>query len=335
MNVDLLPTEEQGAIRDSVAAALAKQFPVDRLHDEKTYSAGAERAKWEVFTGLGVFGLGLPEALGGVGYGLAEEVTVARELGRHLISPAVLATMVAAHVVTGDRLAALVSGDASAAFANPVGPVDFSAAAPLPVQLLDAAGADYVLVWNDRAAALYRPPVVDSHVEALDETVSLARASLDLGQPVAVVDGPGIARRAGLILSAYLAGNAESTLAMAVEYAKVREQFGQPIGAFQAIKHYCAEMARRAEASVAQTFYAALDASERCDDDMFEAAAARLLAAEAAVTNGRYNVQIHGGMGFTYEADAHRFLKRALLVSAIASGPRLEQQRIMASRGPA
>jgi alkylation response protein AidB-like acyl-CoA dehydrogenase len=332
MIADLLPTEDQQAIRDSVASMIAKRFPVARLHDEAAFGGAAEIAAWGELAGLGLFGLGVDAEAGGVGYTVAEEVSVALELGRGLITPTVLATMLAAHVAQGELRDALVAGTARAAFANPL--PGMSSAAGVEVQLLDDTGADYALLWDDKGAQLYRIIERGRAVEAIDETVSLRRAVLSPDAVVGSLSGAALARRAGLMLSAYLAGDAEATVAMAVEFAKVREQFGQPIGAFQAIKHYCAEMARRAEAAVSQTFYATVESTVRTDDDLFEMACARLIASDAAVENGRFNVQIHGGMGFTYEADAHLFLKRAILVSAINSSPRAEQVRIMASAGP-
>ena len=333
MIVDLLPNEDQAAIRDSVAAFLARELPIARLHDPQAFGAGAERAQWNALAELGVFGLGLSEAQGGAGFDLPEQVTVAQEFGRHLVSPTVLATMLATRLAEGEALDVLVAGRAVAAFANPMPGFSIQASGSARVQMLDAEGADYALVWTDEGAGLYPAPRAGRRVEALDETVSLELADLDLEQPVARVSGPDLARRGGLLISAYLSGLAQASLAMSVEYAKTREQFGQPIGAFQAIKHYCAEMARRAEAATAQTFYATLDAVNRQDDAVFEAAAARLLANEAAVENGRFNIQIHGAMGFTYEADAHLYLKRALLASAILSHERIEQARVIAA-GP-
>jgi alkylation response protein AidB-like acyl-CoA dehydrogenase len=335
MIADLLPTEEQAAIRDSIAGLSAKIFPVARLHEPAAFGAGAETGAWQSLAELGLFGLGLAEDDGGVGYSIAEEVTAARELGRFLVSPLVLATMLAVHVARGEVQAALRNGTQCAAFANPLRPVDFVAGGLADVQLLDAQGAKFAVLWNDSQCALFSIADHGKIVEAIDETVTLTRATLDLSSPIAVVSGAALARRAGLLLAAYLAGIAEATLEMAVEYAKIRVQFGQPIGAFQAIKHYCADMALRAEAAVSQTFYATIDSVAQGDENLFEMACARLVAANAAVENGRYNVQIHGGMGFTYEADAHMFLKRALLVSAINSGARQEQARIIASAGPA
>jgi alkylation response protein AidB-like acyl-CoA dehydrogenase len=334
MIADLLPTEEQAAIRDSIAGMAAKTFPVARLHEASSFGAGAEIANWQSLAELGLFGLGLAEEAGGIGYSIAEEVTVARELGRFLVSPAVLATMLAVHAATGETQEALRNGELRAGFANPLRPVDFSAAVS-EVQLLDAQGAAFAVLWNDNQFAVVKINDPGEVKEAMDETISLTRARLELASPLALIRGAALPRRAGLLLAAYLAGIAEATLEMAVEYAKIRIQFGQPIGAFQAIKHYCAEMALRAEAAVSQTFYATIASLAQPDDNLFEMACARLTAAEAAVENGRHNVQIHGGMGFTYEADAHIYLKRALLISALNSGKRQEQTRIMAFAGPA
>ena len=333
MIVDLLATDEQTAIRDSVAGLSARLFAVARLHDTAAFGAGAEIAAWQELADLGLFGLGLSEAEGGVGYGIPEEVTVARELGRFLVSPSVLATMLAVHAAPAPLRAALCAGEKRAAFANPLAPVDFDGGSA-HVQLLDARGASVAVLWNDHRFALYGISDHGIAVEAIDETISLSRAHLDLASPAGVALGATLPRHAGLLLAAYLAGIAEATLAMAVDYAKIRVQFGRPIGEFQAIKHYCAEMSRRGEAALSQTFYAAIESTVRKDEDLFEMACARLLAGDAAVENGRFNVQIHGGMGFTYEADAHLFLKRALLVSAINSGVRQEQIRIMAVNEP-
>jgi alkylation response protein AidB-like acyl-CoA dehydrogenase len=334
MIVDLLPTEDQEAFRDSVSALLAGELPIARLHEEAAFGGAAERAIWGTLAELGLFGLSVCEERGGFGCTLAEEVTVAREFGKYLVSPTVLSTMLATHVAGDDILPGIVAGETRVAFANPLQPVDFSNATA-DVQLIDAQGADYVLLWNAQEARLYRAPADARSAQCLDDTVGLARTVLDLGSAVARREGPGMLRAASLMLAAALAGNAEATCMMAVEYGKLREQFGQPIGSFQSIKHYCAEMARRAEAAVAQTLFATLDALEREDGNLFEVAAARLLAGDAARENGRFNIQIHGGIGFTYEADAHLFLKRAWLLSGLGSSERIEQARIIAADGPA
>jgi alkylation response protein AidB-like acyl-CoA dehydrogenase len=333
MIVDLLPTEDQQLVSDSVESFLRDALPVDRLRDDAGFGGGPERALWAELSGLGLFGLGLAEDRGGVGYGAPEEITVARLFGRNLVSPIVIATMAAVHVAaeTGDAalVAALVSGEQRAAFANVRTPSQDGA---WDVQLIDAEGADLLLVLEaDRAYLVPAAAVRDvSEVEAIDQTVSLRRAALDRGAAVTVAAGEAIPQRVSLMISAYLAGASEAARDMAVEYAKVREQFGQPIGAFQAVKHMCAEMALRSEAAHTQAFYATLVFTTGSADAGFEAACARTLAGRAAVENAKANVQVHGGMGFTQEANAHHYLKRAFVLSAINSTRRGEQHRIMA-----
>lgn len=110
---------------------------------------------------------------------------------------------------------------------------------------------------------------------------------------------------ADLLLAAEQLGSAARTCEMAVQYARERTQFGQPIGAFQAVKHLCAQMLVRAEVARVAVYAAAVTG------DVLEIAGAKLLADEAAVRNARDCLQVHGGMGFTWEADVHLHLKRA------------------------
>jgi len=333
MIVDLLPTEDQQLVSDSVESFLRDALPVDRLREDTGFGAAPERAIWGELAGLGLFGLGLSAEQGGVGYGAPEEITVARLFGRNLTSPSVIATMAAVHVAAeagdGDLVAALAAGEKRAAFANLRTP---GASGPWDVQLIDAEGADLLLLLEaDQAHLIPAAAARDvTEAEAIDQTVQLQRASIDRGAAIATAAGEAIPQRVSLMASAYLAGASEAARDMAVEYAKVREQFGQPIGAFQAVKHMCAEMALRSEAALTQAFYATLVFTTGSPDTGYEVACARSLADRAAVENGKANVQIHGGMGFTQEANAHHYLKRAFVLSALNSTRRGEQHRIMA-----
>ena len=333
MIVDLLPTEDQQMVSDSVESFLRDALPVDRLREDSGFGGAPERAAWADLAGLGLFGLGLSEDQGGVGYGAAEEVTIARLMGRNLVSPTVLATMAAAHVAAeagdGDLVAAIAAGERRVAFANLRGPAD---GGPLDLQLIDAENADLLLLVEADGALIFPASRMRdvTEVEAIDQTVSLKRAVADRGSACAMVSGDSVSHRVSLMISAYLAGASEAARDMAVEYAKVREQFGQPIGAFQAVKHMCAEMALRSEAAHTQAFYATLIFSTGAAETGYEVACARTLAGRAAVENGKANVQIHGGMGFTQEADAHHYLKRAFVLAAINSTRRGELHRIMA-----
>lgn len=312
MIADLLPTEDQTLVQDSIASFLADRLPVERLGAETTAGGAAERACWAELTALGLFGLGLPEARGGVGYGLPEEVIAARELGRALASPTVLATILAVHLAADqpDLVAKFANGETRAAFANRLEPDG------LAVQLLDAEGADHLVIWDEAGATLIPAASASQRTvrPAMDETVQVERAALaDEG----LKGGIKLALRADVLACAYLTGTAEATLAMAVEYAKVRRQFDQPIGAFQSIKHACADMAVRAEAARALTYYAALALETEAPGYAAEVAAARLIARRAAIENAKVNIQVHGAMGFTQESAAHLYLKRAHLIAAL------------------
>jgi len=323
MIADLLPTDEQQQIEDSVSGTLTRLLPLERLRDEAASAAGAEMANWPAFVEAGLFGLGLDADLGGVGYGLPEEVIVSRLLGRAVASSSVLATMIAAHVAASGGDAGLteqiVSGKKRAAFANPT-------SAGEEVQLIDAAQADLLVGWRGDQLALFAQADIAGArpIRCIDETVSLARALLPNSQLAASAPASRLSDRTSLLVAAYLVGLSERTRDMAVDYAQVRQQFGQQIGAFQAVKHICADMAVRSEVAQAQTYLAAVQ------PDSMQIAAARVLAGQAALENGRANIQVHGGIGFTFEADAHRLLKRAHVMVVLASSDRAEKERIVA-----
>jgi alkylation response protein AidB-like acyl-CoA dehydrogenase len=140
---------------------------------------------------------------------------------------------------------------------------------------------------------------------------------------------PPLHERALLLLGAFAVGIAEATRDMAVEYAKTREQFGRPIGSFQAIKHICADMAIRCEAAACQTTFASLVLAEGHDGAAFHATSSKLVAAAAAVKNASQNIQVHGAIGFTAEADPHLFLKRAHVIERLWSDSRRCRDRLL------
>lgn len=305
MIVDLIPDEDQSAIEDVIVSFLRDVLPVERLREANAYGGAAETAVWDQLCELGLFGLGLTEDQGGLGLGLGEEMLVARALGRHLVSPGVLAQLCAPHLAADEAVReALISGEQRAAFAIENGYV------------LDGEGAEWIVVFGPAGASLKaRGELSLSQTEGgLDNTLFFEK--LDGG-----ANGAQPALRIEVLIAAYLVGIAQASTDMAVEYAKQREQFGQPIGAFQAIKHSCADMVTRASAADTQTMYAATVFGHG-DDDAAEAAAARMLAKNAALLNSKANIQTHGGMGFTAECDAHLFLKRAMVMDMLGSDAR-------------
>jgi alkylation response protein AidB-like acyl-CoA dehydrogenase len=262
-------TGDQLALRDGVRGLLARRFDGEALR-AAVVSPGLDRALWRELGAAGFFSLRVPEADGGVGLGLPEAVLVFEEAGRALLTGPLVATHLAAGVVDGAS-----EGEVVVADVDPGGLVEWLAEAD--VVRGDATGA-VALKSVDPLTPLHRVPG------------ARARAA----DPVAV-----------LLTAAEQLGTATRVCELAVQHARTRKQFGQPIGAFQAVKHLCARMLVRAETARAAVYAAAVTA------DPVDIAAARLLADEAAGRGARDCVQVHGGMGFTWECEVQLHLKRA------------------------
>lgn len=311
--VDLLPSDEQNAIQQELVNFLSLEMPVDRLHQ------GDVTDGIDALIELGWLGLALPEQAGGAGAGLADEAQAFRAFGEALVSPAAFATVLAAHLSVGlgdeGRARAILEGGARVGLAVP-------AAKAGECYLIAAQQADLLLMVDKGCLALIPAPDVVDRVacDPLDGTVDLQRAVLGSGGPV----GEGLAEaeydRFLVLLAAYQLGVAEAALRTAVEYSKLREQFGRPIGAFQSIKHLCADARMRTEAAQFQTIYAGLASQDGHEDARAQALSALIVAEEAAILNAEAAIQIHGGMGFTDECTAHLFLKRARLMSRLGGG---------------
>jgi alkylation response protein AidB-like acyl-CoA dehydrogenase len=318
--VDLLPSPEQAEIADSARRFLAVEVPMTVVRADAD-RAGVDRDLWARVGALGWFGLGLDEAAGGVGYGRPEEVLLFREIGRFLAPGPFVATALGARVAAGGGDATTVGdileGRTVVGLAEPVGDRH---------RLLDATHADLVLTV-DPAGATLTERAAWSDVEVavcMDPTIELAYATAPTAEPIAASSGTDIADRGALLTAATLVGTAEATRDMSAQYAKDREQFGRPIGSFQAVKHRCADMAVRCEVILDLTIYAALLAQTGSPDAVLHVAGAKALAGDYAVANAFDNVQNHGGIGVTWEHDAHLFVKRAN-VAASTFGGRAEQ----------
>jgi len=328
--IDLLPSSEQQQIIDSVAEFLAGAMPIERLRPGESEPQAVLEANWSAMAELGWFGIGLAEEHGGVGYTQIEEMLIARELGRRVISPAVVAGILAAHVAAeaglSDLVNEIVAGSARVGLANRLS----DSVTNGDVHLIDARGAALVLVQDETRLALYpRAAFGDAaSVSSLDDAIVLERAKLPTAAPLA--QSTALTRRAALLLAAQLLGVAEAARDIAVEYAKIRQQFGQPIGSFQALKHFCADMAARCEIGYAQVFYAGLIDLNSLPDADFQAAAATRLTRAGALENARVSIQIHGGIGFTSECDAHHYLKRSHLLGQLGGGARGLRERLLA-----
>ncbi|MFF5762906.1 acyl-CoA dehydrogenase family protein [Streptomyces tanashiensis] len=290
--MDFRLTEDQRALRRGVRELLARLFGREALR-AAVDAPSLDRELWRELGAAGFFALRLPEAEGGVGLGLPEAVLVFEEAGRVLLPGPLVATHVAAGSVPGAADGSVVVTAASEGLVPWLDEAD--------VVLGDVTGAVRVRSV-DPLTPLHRLPGPVGAVGA----ESLGPA----GAPSVVPTRPAPAGRlpatdAVLLTAAEQVGSAAATTDAAVSYARQRSQFGQVIGGFQAVKHLCAGMLVRTELARAAVRAAAVTG------DPVEIAGAKLLADEAAVGNARDCLQVHGGMGFTWEADVHLHLKRA------------------------
>ncbi|MEU5437830.1 acyl-CoA dehydrogenase family protein [Streptomyces sp. NPDC020719] len=265
--MDFQLTDEQRALRSGLRALLARRFDREALRGAVD-GGGLDRGLWRALGEAGFFALRLPEEDGGVGLGLPEAVLLFEEAGRALLPGPLIATHLAAGAVEGAAEGETV------------------VAAPDGVLVEWLAEAD--VVRGDAAGA--------EPVRSADPLTPLHRLA---------GEGAGGSTESALLTAAEQLGSAGRTTEMAVQHAREREQFGQPIGAFQAVKHLCAQMLVRTEVARAAVYAAAVTG------DPVETVGAKLLADEAAVECARDCLQVYGGMGFTWEADVHLHLKRA------------------------
>lgn len=300
MTFSLTQTEDQRQILEAAQTLLEEHYPLSRLRDH----LGSDDLTYLVE--FGAFALALPEQSGGTGFTLVEEALLHVQLGRHLVSLTALAAPIAARIAdeTGraETLADILKGTATVASA---------VACEGGVLLLDGDDAEFAVLRTD------------GNVHMIDLAGLERQSELTMGQgrpihKVILSDHPSnalastdTARTEQILIAAQLLGIAEATRDLAVEYAKVREQFGRPIGSFQAIKHQCANMAIGAERLSALLDMAAIAVHERHEGADFQVAALSRIAPDIALENARICIQIHGGFGFSAEADAHLFLKQA------------------------
>jgi alkylation response protein AidB-like acyl-CoA dehydrogenase len=323
-------TEDHRTLTSTVADFLVKNGARGAARDLLEAESEPLPAFWADVAGLGWLGLHIPEEYGGSGFGLPELVVVVEELGRAVAPspfvPTVMASAVIAASASVEAKARLLPGLADGSLVGSValdGAVevrDGTAHGSAGV-VLSGALATVVLVLVGEDVAVVGPSADGVTVEVppnLDPTRRSARVTLE-GAPVEVIHGAGqaLVDLTRLILAAEATGVARECTVQASDYAKVRQQFGRPIATFQAVKHHCANMAVAAELATAAVWDAARAADTGGDQLTYTAALAATLAVPAADQNAQLNIQVHGGIGFTWEHDAHLYLRRATAIEAI------------------
>ncbi len=343
-------SEEQEELRRSVRRFLDDRSPPAEVRRLMETAEGYSAPVWsQMGSQLGLQGLAVPERYGGMGFGAVEQAIVLEEMGRTLLCAPYFATVaLAANALlqSGDEeacathLPSIAAGEkiATVALSEDSGRWDEDGV----TLAARRAGAGWALDGHKTfvpdghvarlvlAVARTREGLslfaVDGDAEGLtrwplptlDQTRKLARLELS-GTPARLVGAegeawPGLSRTldlAAIALAAEQVGGAQRCLDMSVEYAKVRYQFGRPIGSFQAIKHKCADMLAQVEAARSAAQYAAWAAAEDSPEVPVVASLAKATCSEAYFAVAAENIQIHGGIGFTWEHDAHLYFKRA------------------------
>lgn len=308
--MDLSLTEEQSELLSWADTVLPTEFTLDRFNGVE---GPLNEVALEKLAELGWFGLAIPEEVGGSGLSIIEEMLLMKAAGQFLPSPALLATIIAAHAAAEesdkDKVSAVISLEQRAAIALPATDGEINA--------LETHNADAVVLFD--ADGLVLLPIDDlsaleSKAASLDDSLMFARFAVTEGAGKRYPAGSPLWIRAHILLAGLLVGAGEGAMNMAVEYAKIREQFGKPIGTFQAIKHKCSNMALHLTAARSQMIYAAAAFNEGMADAEFRTMSACSLAESSATAAVFDNLQIHGGIGFTSECHAQRFVKRVTVL---------------------
>lgn len=345
-------SSEQELIQDSIAGTLAEICPPEQRRAIAESADGFDAATWKALMELGVGGLLLPEDAGGSGLGLLDAALAMEKIGRHAAPASLLGHLLCGlALMRGDDAGAarqwlpeLAGGSAIGAFAAGAGWLPETWTATVGDGRLDgevawvAGGGDAaVFVVGTAGGGLALVERAAEGVSVTPRPVSdLTRRSASVRfarSPCRVIAAPGSALAAqvvdaGLILLAADAlGGAGQCLDMAVEYAKVREQFGVVIGQFQALKHQLADMALEVEPARALVWYAAYAFDQGLAEAPRVAAHAKAHLADRYVNVTRAAVQAHGGIGYTWEYDLHLWFRRALFCRAYLGSPALHRER--------
>jgi alkylation response protein AidB-like acyl-CoA dehydrogenase len=363
--MSLILTGDEESLRDSVRRFVADRTPLSAVRELIAAGEPYDTGIWKQLSAqLGVAGLAIPEEYGGAGAGHAAMAVALQELGAGLVPSPLLASgvLAAGALLALDDMAAreallpgIASGEAVAtlaltgpggagpgvrAVAGPGGAARLSgevapvlSGAQASALLVPAAGPDGLAVYlvDGAASGLTRVPLTTA-----DPTRALARVTL-ADTPARALAGnaasalSAVADLANLALAAEQCGAMAACLAMTTEYAKLRVAFGQPIGAFQGVKHRLADMETAWELGHAALRSAARSADESPADFSRDAAVARVLISGPYFTAAADTIELHGGIGFTWEHDAHLYYKNAMAGEVLFGTPDEQLDRLAAA----
>jgi alkylation response protein AidB-like acyl-CoA dehydrogenase len=330
-------SESQQLLKDNARKFFASECPIDQVRRLMETETAHDEHLWGKMAEQGYTGIIVPEQYGGVGLSEVELILLMEEAGRALLPGPLFSTVAFAgamidRVASPDQrktyLAPISSGDARSTVAMLEAQASWD---PADLRMAEANGrlTGEKLFVPDAAVSDFIVVVAQNGVFVADQkaagiTIEPMRA-MDLTRKLYAVrfSNTPVERLAGLeglaealdvaaaALVAEMVGGMQHTLDVTVEYAKMRKQFGKPIGMYQAVQHQCADMYLETESARSAVYYAAWALAEHAPDSSVAVSIAKMYASDAARLAGNRGIQVHGGMGFTWENDVHLYYKRA------------------------
>ncbi len=343
-------SEDQQELRSTAARFLDEKSSSEKVRELMETRDGFDEATWKQMADLGWFGMAIPEEYGGLGFGFVEITVLMEEMGRKLLAAPYLSSIIlGANAIlnggTDDQKRALLPGiadgttRATVAFVEPSGKWELGG---IELQATESGGnwtltgdKSYVLDGHtatllivaaktgaDEISLFTVDPDADGVTRTPLETLDMTRkqAKITFAKTPATLLGERGAGGAALqstldqaaaALSSEMVGGAQACLDASTTYAKERYQFGRPIGSFQAIKHKCANMLMEVEMARSAAYYAGWAAAEDPEELSLAASLSKAYCSDAYFHAAAENIQIHGGIGFTWEHDAHLYFRRA------------------------
>ena len=351
--MDFALSDDQEALRDGARDLLDDLSSSTPVRAVVEAGGGWDAALWQAMLEQGWVGVAVPEPLGGLGLGTVELVVLLEQIGRHAAPVPFASTVLAAAALLDagrdEDVASLLEGGigcvawsrrADAVRAEPAGSGWALQGRPDPVLYAPSASLAVVVATTGDGPALFSVLLGDEHRSAepaMDRTRELGWLHF-AGTPATRLGGAdavtALLDRGATYAAAEMLGGADRVLEMAVEYAKERVQFARPIGSFQAVKHRCADMLVDVEGMRSSAYWAAwcLGAGDR--DRSIAASTAKIWCSDASKRVMASGLQVHGGIGFTWEHDLHLFLKRAQLDQVTFGDASFHRERLAALLRP-
>jgi alkylation response protein AidB-like acyl-CoA dehydrogenase len=335
--MDFTFTDQQLAFRDAIRKFLMVEAAPEMLREIWETKSGRSNDLRAKLADQGLTALSIPEEFGGIAMGDADWALINQELGYYAIPDSLADTAyLAAFLLNGlsaddplrrEWLPKVASGEARIAVSHPLNPF-----------VADAENADLLLLWSDDEVHAIKPAQAQLTANrSIDLSRRLSRVTWTPGSSTRIADAQrgktlwrGVVNRAGLMIAAQMLGLAQRMLDLGIDHAAQRKQFGKPVGSFQAVKHHMADVAVKIEFARPVVARASARLAANGPQADVHVSHARLAAADAALLAAKKSLQVHGAMGYTWEADLQMFMKRAWALDAAWGDRAFHKQRVAA-----